>query len=619
MRNTKIWLLPVMIALFALIMAGCEKTGDDPVGNVAPETRILSYVISSAAELDTAGNPTTFFKVTVYWAGSDQDGQIKAFRYSMDGVNFDSTTTKTQLDFVFDFANAASTYNVWVKAVDNLDALDPTAATVTIQRDFGGVETSIEDGPPHGAIVSAGVQYKIKATTHAGTITKINYRVGETAWSQVDADALGEATILITGLTAGSKILYFAGERDDGKVDQTPVAISLIVRVGEFAPTIVNNSAIVDGGGWFAGVQTTFSWSVVTGYYYGALPAEPYSWSFGDQTNLDYGPGALASGWSSNTSVDHTPAGTDTVFYLKVRDAAGAISLMTINYSSAVPGLDQGILVVNGVDPATYGSEITDRIDNASYWGTFNVAFWDLFGTMGAPNAAFTLPAGVTYVGGGYKVPPAELGKYSTVLWLGNNFNGDLPYWQLSPIAAYLEVGGNIFLASRLTADFITADFASYMGIAWREGSANESSAGTGLAEAIAVFPGLADLSPFNPSSSLGDVFSSFPFNSGAGMTDDDVTNWDGTRCFSQDATSTLLYAHRSADFIGSFGFVRGVGVWAHPNLPFADLAVPQYPTPGTVEAQGNFIMICGRNYRHNIAGIEQSFPYILQNLCGEQ
>jgi hypothetical protein len=615
MRITKFWFLLMAVAALALVLAGCTKEGDPVKGNVAPDTRILSYVISSAAELDSLGDPTDNYAVTVYWAGSDIDGNIKLFRYA-DDAGHSGESTLSQEDFVYDFSLAGSQYTLTVTAVDDKDAPDPTPAEIVIQRDAGGVETQIIDGPPHGGEVTSGVQYIVGATTPNGTISYIWHRINDGDWVQHDADDLGQATIDVTGLANGANIISFAGVRDDGTVDQTPATISVLVRAGQFAPVISNTSPVADGGGWFQGVALTFSWTVSLSHYYGSLPPLPYSVEAGAELappaayNLDPDQ-ALASGWVSEASFDYAPGAGNNTFFLKVRDLGGGVDTMRIRFGAAPFEPTKGILVVNGVHVPTYGSAITDRVDAGAYWDGFDVDFWDLFGDMGS-SSGFTLPASATYVGGGSQLSPDLMAQYRTILWLGNSYQGDDAYYDLTPVYPYLQAGGNFFLATRYTSFFMPDPLTNYAEIGWRDYQQT-------IVEMKTVFPDLTDLQPFDAGNSLVDNFSSFGFNSGGGMVDADVTGYDGGRCFTQTGgTSTLLYAHRSSAVIGSFGYVRGLGVWAHPNLPFSDLTVAEYPEAGAASAQGNFIVLATRNYRPNITSITENFPTILELLCAE-
>lgn len=444
MRKTKVWFLPVFVVLLAMILAGCTKDGDPTQGNVAPDTRILSYVVSSSAELDTAGAPTNNYAVTVYWAGSDKDGSIKNFQYSFDGASFDSVVTASQYDFVYDFTNASSTYDLWVRAVDNNNATDPSPAHITIKRDYAGVETAIADGPPNGAIVGTGVQYKIQATTATGTITNILYRVDDGAWNEVAADELGEATFNVVNLAAGARTISFAGKRDDGKVDATPAAITVIARVGQFAPTIVNKSPVSDGGGWFSGASIPFSWGIVTDYYYGLVGESPYSYAWDDTTNFDNSQNPLASGWVADNSYtvpdSLVTAGTH-VLYLKAIDNDGAVSTKSITVEVAAFAPTQGILLIDDFSwlGGVYASD--EDIDTQIANGFMN---------------------GYPFTERNHDQPPVgpnDLAVYSTVILYGdggyqNEQNGAL-------FAAYASAGGNLMLTG-YSLDAMAPTFSTY-------------------------------------------------------------------------------------------------------------------------------------------------------------
>ena len=72
-------------------------------------------------------------------------------------------------------------------------------------------------------------------------------------------------------------------------------------------------------------------------------------------------------------------------------------------------------------------------------------------------------------------------------------------------------------------------------------------------------------------------------------------------------------------EVIGDFGYVRGIGVWGHPNLVFSDLTSVEFPTPGKDETQGNFIFIGARHYGFDQDACRHNFEFILKNLFAEK
>jgi len=230
------------------------------------------------------------------------------------------------------------------------------------------------------------------------------------------------------------------------------------------------------------------------------------------------------------------------------------------------PTFDQGILLVNGVDWNTYGSEITDAYDAQAFWGDNPITFWDCFN---APSGGY--PASLPTPLGHGTVPASVIGDYSTVIWVGNGYAGDLGNWVETPINSYLEVGGNLLLMTRKSRSFLEGDLATYLGVTWAEENDN-------LSNCVAMVPGLVDIT-FTGSQSLNDVFQT-----------------------TVGSESTLLFTD-TAGFPGP----RGTGVWASPvgGGTFRDTG-------------GQFVHLVGRPYRMNHDALRQNVEYILENYLDE-
>ena len=158
------------------------------------------------------------------------------------------------------------------------------------------------------------------------------------------------------------------------------------------------------------------------------------------------------------------------------------------------PTFNHGILLVNGVDWASYGTEITTAYADSAFWNDNPITFWD---TFAAPAGGY--PANLPAPLGHGAVPAGILGQYSSVIWVGNNFNGDLADWAETPIESYLGVGGNVLLMSRMGSSFIDASLATYLGITW-------SGTGITLNNCTAQVAGLTNIA-FIGSQSLHDTF----------------------------------------------------------------------------------------------------------------
>ena len=187
-------------------------------------------------------------------------------------------------------------------------------------------------------------------------------------------------------------------------------------------------------------------------------------------------------------------------FTLHVADPPAAVTLdpdgwilKTIESPVVNPAFIKPVLLVNGVDWNTYGSEILGAYTSKAFWGDYAIDFWDHFNAPGVGYPA-TLPAPL----GHGPVPPSVLGNYRCVIWVGNNFNGDLASWFDTPILSYLQNGGNVLLMTRMGDQFLGDSLRNYLGINFVPGST--------LYDCIATRPGLTNIATLG-SQTLGALF----------------------------------------------------------------------------------------------------------------
>ncbi|MFH1278149.1 MAG: M1 family aminopeptidase [Candidatus Eisenbacteria bacterium] len=231
------------------------------------------------------------------------------------------------------------------------------------------------------------------------------------------------------------------------------------------------------------------------------------------------------------------------------------------------PTFDRGILVVNGVSWTSYGSEITSAYEDSVFWGSLDFSFWDCFAAPASYPS--TLPAPL---GNGTKVPSDTLKQFSAVVWVGNNFGGDIDPWINTAIQDYLEAGGNVLLLTRMGQDFVSSGLADYLGITWAGDVENT------LTNYVARHPDLVNQG-FIGSQSFNALF--------------DTT-------FQSAETELLFTSHSSSGVLGS-GAMR---------VPAAG---------GTHRADGaKFAFLSGRPYRMNHDHLRANVETILRNFFGE-
>jgi aminopeptidase N len=241
--------------------------------------------------------------------------------------------------------------------------------------------------------------------------------------------------------------------------------------------------------------------------------------------------------------------------------------LRTVEEPLGNPTFDRGILLVNGVDFATYGSEIWSAYEDSTFWGSYDISFWDCFEetSLGYPD---NLP---TPLGHGY-IPSDSLKQFSTVVWVGNNYNGDLTEWFDTSILSYLNAGGNVLLMTRYGQSFVTEPMRQYLGITWRESGAT-------LDDCVAAYPGLSDMDKIG--------------------TQNTCATFDTALATGE---SEILFEETL-----TFSTHRGVGVWRKPA------------SGGTDRTDGaQLVFLSGRPYRWNHDQLRANVEFILGGLFGE-
>jgi parallel beta-helix repeat protein len=227
----------------------------------------------------------------------------------------------------------------------------------------------------------------------------------------------------------------------------------------------------------------------------------------------------------------------------------------------------RGILLVNGVSFDAYGNEIASAYEKNAFHGDYPIAFWDCFA---APSRGYPghLPAPL----GHGPLPEHVLNQYSTVVWIGNHYIGDLDVWLQTPIMPYVKSGGNLLLLTRSGQSFLDPEMQQYLGITWREAP------GSTLRNCVATQTGLSN------------------------MTLTGNQNQNAVFDVNLAQSSTLLFQDTL-----SFSQARGLGVWRNPASggPFRDDG-------------SQFVFISGRPYRYDPDQLRSNIEFILGHLFGE-
>jgi PKD repeat protein len=162
-----------------------------------------------------------------------------------------------------------------------------------------------------------------------------------------------------------------------------------------------------------------------------------------------------------NPSWTYTTEGPYTVS-LTVSDGENQYTRTIENYIHPI-GKSADILVVNGIEYATYPAEMENFYSSSACFGDHQVDVWDLFGDQGFDYASNPNILKVDLFN--HTIPNSLLQQYQKVIWIGNDYGGDIAFYDPSQVLDYVMLGGNFLLATRFGSHFFDAPLRNYCGI----------------------------------------------------------------------------------------------------------------------------------------------------------
>jgi len=177
------------------------------------------------------------------------------------------------------------------------------------------------------------------------------------------------------------------------------------------------------------------------------------AWDFDNDGNID--------SQDENPSWTYTSEGDYTVS-LTVSDGVNQFS-RTLNSYIHTLTKSSDILVVNGIEYATYPAEMESFYSTSAGFGDHQVDVWDVFGDQGFDYASNPNIQTVDLFQ--HIIPTSVLMQYQKVIWIGNNYGGDLSYYDAAQVLDYVTMGGNFLLATRQGSNFFDTPLRNYCGI----------------------------------------------------------------------------------------------------------------------------------------------------------
>jgi PKD repeat protein len=480
---------------------------------------------------------------SVPWIEVDGETFVRSGNTAVDQANFTNLVTNT-------FNSGYSPFQVEVQAEifsgDIIDVLvtvtrDPADTTVlpeAVTLQIGLVETMVSYANPPGSN-------------------------GETDFPDVCRKMLDDAsgtslTVPAPGESVTTSVLYIPSPEAQGVVDFGQVSILAFLQDNQtrevFQSTIEPTTFTDSIHAAFRATETVGAAPLMVTFEDLSSPASARpitSW----QWDLD-GDGSVDS-TAPEPSWTYSTPGAYTVV-LTVGDGVDSHTTTRQDFVFAVSN-QADILVVNGIEYQTYPAEMESFYDGSAISGSHQVDVWDLFADQGYDYLAN--PSVSQVVSMSRRIPDSVLQLYRTVIWVGNNYSGDLDYYDGAQVLDYVGGGGNFILATRLGGSFLTS--------------------------AIRQYCGITAVTPDRTVTQLQ-------------AQDSNLVNMSTT------GTNSLVHL-----------VVLGAASEAVPI--FIDPTVPSYTAGFRLQKQGEgtFIYVAGRPYRYNTSSSYQNYNYMLDNWTG--
>lgn len=162
----------------------------------------------------------------IHWWGTDPDGFVTGYFFSLDSLRW-SYTTQTDSLFMFHLSSTDTTYSFFVAAVDDEGLRDPTPASLRypIQNSAPAVSFLLTSTVPETTYTVATFQWTGTDIDGNETIQKYYYAVDDTndpsRWKSLSGDAALVTLSKKDGLTEGNHAFYLKAQDIAGAFSKT--------------------------------------------------------------------------------------------------------------------------------------------------------------------------------------------------------------------------------------------------------------------------------------------------------------------------------------------------------------------------------------------------------------
>lgn len=188
--------IPFLVVLFTL--ASCRK--GDANANKAPNTKL------SVSVIDLTGDNRLNSKVRMSWFGTDLDGFVEGYEFSLDNLNWTYTTIQDSI-FIFPLEAGQDTTDVdfYVRAIDNEGLTDPTPAYLKVPLKNSAPEASFDNdrGPKDSAFCVSTFYWRASDPDGNETLQKVFLKFNEGTWTEIARNQNLISFLVDTAISSG--------------------------------------------------------------------------------------------------------------------------------------------------------------------------------------------------------------------------------------------------------------------------------------------------------------------------------------------------------------------------------------------------------------------------------
>lgn len=167
--------------LFCFALDSCKE--DNLVENLPPDTHI------SIEKIDLSGESRLNSSVYLSWFGTDKDGYITGYEYSLDNTNWEYTEARDSVfRFSIDPGSDTTDIDFYVRSIDNSGLIDNSPAYLKIPLRNSAPEAEIDEDsyPEDTALCVVTFRWRYSDPDGDNTVKQAFIKANDGSWTEID-------------------------------------------------------------------------------------------------------------------------------------------------------------------------------------------------------------------------------------------------------------------------------------------------------------------------------------------------------------------------------------------------------------------------------------------------